>query len=127
VSNRVTVKTSTIFIAKGGRTQVFRSVEEVPPNLRKELEQSTNSFNSATILIADRRGREEIVRALHGMPSGLRTRLASSLAPKPPAAAPENAPKYASQVVMFLRRNWVEILLPGAVGLIVWLAFNLPH
>jgi len=23
-----------------------------------------------------------------------------------------------------LRRNWAEVLLPGAVGLIVWLAFN---
>ena len=57
---RVTVKTSTIFIAKGGKTQVYRSVSEVPPRLRKELEESTNSFNSATILIADRRGREEI-------------------------------------------------------------------
>ena len=80
---RVTVKTSTIFIAKGGKTQVYRSVSEVPPRLRKELEESTNSFNSATILIADRRGREEILRALNGLPSGLRTRLASSLASKP--------------------------------------------
>src|ERR1700677_4135506 len=80
---RLTVKTSTIFIAKGGKTQVYRSVSEVPPRLRKELEESTNSFNSATILIADRRGSEEILRALNGLPSGLRTRLASSLATKP--------------------------------------------
>ena len=118
---RVTVKTSTIFIAKGGRTQVYRSVSEVPAKLRKELEESTNSFNSATILIADRRGREEIVRALNGLPSGLRTRLASSLASKQPAADPVKEP---SPAIVFLRRNWVEILLPGAVGLIVWLAFN---
>ena len=89
--NRLTVKTSTIFIAKGGRTQVFRSVDEVPARLRKELEDSTNSFNSATILIADRRGREEIVRALHGLPSSLRTRLASSLAPKRNAQASQPA------------------------------------
>lgn len=117
---KVTVKTSTIFIAKSGRTQIYRSVTEVPLNLRKELEKSTNSFNSATILIADRRGREEIVRALNGMPSNLRTRLASSLASKPASTTGSAHPSW----VRFARRNWVEILLPGAVGLIVWLAFN---
>jgi hypothetical protein len=118
---RLTVKTSTIFVAKSGKTQVYRSVSELPPKLRKELEDSTNGFNSATILIADRRGREEIVRALNGMPSTLRTRLASSLAPKPASPGPRSA---AWPLRAFLRRNWVELLLPGAVGLIIWLAFN---
>ena len=103
---RVTVKTSTIFIAKGGKTQVYRSVSEVPPRLRKELEESTNSFNSATILIADRRGREEILRALNGLPSGLRTRLASSLAAKPVETPAVRASLLKTQTVAFLRRNW---------------------
>jgi len=119
---RVTVKTSTIFIAKRGRTHVYRSVTEVPARLRKELEDSTNSFNSATILIADRRGREEILRALSGLPSSLRTRLASSLASQP-AASPPGA-EQATPLTGFFRGKWVEILLPGAVGLIIWLAFN---
>src|SRR5215467_456507 len=127
--NRVTVKTSTIFIAMGGRTQVYRSVEEVPQRLRKELETSTNSFNSATILIADRRGREEIIRALNGLPSSLRSRLASSLSPRP-SSVPETPsvadpkPHHYVSFLSFLRRNWLEIALPGAVGFIVWAAFN---
>jgi hypothetical protein len=125
---RVTVRTSTIFISKGGRTRVYRSVDEVPQPLRKELEDSTNGFNSATILIADRRGRAEIVRALNGLPSTLRSRLASSLAPakkgaavETPVAPPAEAP---TGVGAFLQRNWLEIGLPIAVGLIMWAAFN---
>src|ERR1700686_50666 len=124
--HRVTVKTSTIFIAKGDRTQVYHSVNEVPPRLRKELEESTNSFNSATILIADRRGREEIVKALNGMPSTLRSRLANSLTPRPARdRASDGAGKRVVPIMHFLRRNWLEITLPTTVAVIVWAAFNL--
>ena len=119
--HRVTVKTSTIFISKGSKTRVYHSVDEVPPKLRRELEESTNGFNSATILIADRKGREEIVRALNGLPSGLRSRLASSLSAKAQAG---KAKVTSWPVFDFLRRNWAEIALPGAVGLIVWIAFH---
>lgn len=119
---RVTVKTSTIFIAKGGKTRVYHSVNDVPPLLRKQLEDSTNGFNSRTILIADRRGREEIMRALNGMPSGLRSRLANSLDSSSGATArPE---RRSATLLRFVRRNWAEMLLPTAVGVIVWLAFH---
>ena len=121
--HRFTLKTSTIFIAKGRKTRVYRSVNEVPRRLRQELEESTNGFNSATILIADRRGREEIVRALHGLPSALRSRLAPSLKKDP---APVALPAYIAgrPLVRFLRRNWIQIALPGAVGLAVWAALS---
>ena len=119
--HRVTMKTSTIFIAKRGKTKVYHSVREVPQRLRQELEESTNGFNSATILIADRRGRHELIRALQGLPNGLRTRLAPSLNPGE-ASAPE---KHAIRPLgRFLRKNWAAILWPGAVGLALWLALN---
>jgi hypothetical protein len=123
--HRVTVKTSTIFIAKRGQTQVYRSVGEIPAKLRKELEESTNSFNSATILIADRRGRAEIVKALNGMPSTLRSRLANSLTPRPAGEQASSSPgNKASPVMHFVRHNWLEITLPATVALIVWAAFT---
>ena len=116
---RVTVKSSTIFIAVGDQTRVFRSVADVPPRLRKKLEQSTNGINSATILIADRRGREEIVRAIRGLPSGVRSRFAASLRTE---AADERP---LTRRLRGLWRNWAEILLPGAIGLLVWLLFSM--
>lgn len=116
---RVTVKSSTIFISVGDKTQVFRSVEDVPPRLRKKLEQSTNGMNSATILIADRRGREEIVRAIRGLPSGVRSRFAASLRKE---SSDDRLWHKSLQAVV---RNWAEILLPGAIGLLVWLLFSM--
>ncbi len=74
----VTVKSSTIFISTDDRTQVFRSMDEVPGPLRKKLVESTTGLNSATILIADRRGREEIARALRGESTGIQARFVES-------------------------------------------------
>jgi hypothetical protein len=113
--HRVTLKTSTIFIAAGARTRVYRSVEEVPALLRKKLEASTNSLNSATILIADRRGREEIIRALQGLPTPVRSRLASSL------ADPDHEPGMKFRIPW---QRFAQFLLPIGAGLALWLAFN---
>src|SRR6059058_5389993 len=103
---RVTVRTSTIFISVGNKTEVYRSVDDVPPRLRKKLEQSTNGINSATILIADRRGREEIVRAIRGLPSGVRSRFAATL------RKDDGDDQKLPRPVRILLRNWAEILLP---------------
>src|ERR1035438_3637804 len=75
----LTAKSSTIFISAEGGTKVYRSVEDVPEPLRKRLVESTQGVNAATILIADKRGREELVRALQGRPSDLQCRVVESL------------------------------------------------
>ncbi len=72
-----TFQTSTVLISAGGEELVCRTVDEVPPRLRNRLLESTNGGNSATILIADRRGRTEIARALRKLPA--RTRLRQAL------------------------------------------------
>ncbi|MBV9506613.1 MAG: hypothetical protein JO323_16600 [Acidobacteriia bacterium] len=59
---------STVLISAEGAEAVYRSMEDVPDPLRAKLFKSTNSANSATILIADRRGREEIARVMRSLP-----------------------------------------------------------
>jgi hypothetical protein len=72
-------QSSTVLISTEGADQVYRSVEDVPIPLRHRLLKSTNSPNSATILIADRRGRQEIAKAMRNLPGTGQRRLMQSL------------------------------------------------
>jgi hypothetical protein len=118
---RLTAKTSTIFISTGDGTRVYRSVGEVPPKLRRRLEETTTGENSATILIADKRGREELVRALRGLPSDVQSRLARTIQSRRAKAEAERVslppPKHRL-------RFWVELLLPFGVGFALWLLLS---
>src|SRR5271170_7741918 len=63
------LKTSTILISAGETRSVYRSVDEVPDWLKRQLLRSTNGSNSATIVIADRQGRREIAKAIRNIPA----------------------------------------------------------
>jgi hypothetical protein len=53
------VKTSTVMIAAGEESTFYRSVQDVPESLRRQLIETTNSENSGMIVIADRAGKEQ--------------------------------------------------------------------
>ena len=72
-------QTSTVLISTDGADMVYRSVEEVPASLRTRLLRSTNGANSATILIADQRGRKEIAKAMRNLPGPAQRRLMHSI------------------------------------------------
>jgi len=110
----VTLKSSTIFIAVGKRTRIYRSFTDVPPVLRKRLEQSTSGMNSATILIADRNGREELVRSIQGLPSGVRTRVGAARKPQAPQVSKHSR-------IWNDYRHWIELGGVGLLGLVIWL------
>ncbi len=112
----VTTRSATIFIASGDKTSVYRSVDEVPPDLRRKLVETTSGMNSATILIADKRGREELVRALQGGRSEIKCRLVETMRSKQ-AQAEQKPSRFAS-----LRSpwTWLEFLLPIAIGASLW-------
>lgn len=115
---RLTARSSTIFIATGGQTHVYRSVSDVPPALRRKLQDSTRSMNSATILIADKRGQQELVRALQGRPTNVQRRLAEIISPQqtPEPQLITTQKPYVSAAW----RKWLEILLPVALGASLW-------
>jgi hypothetical protein len=69
------VQTSVVVISSGGEDLIYRTVDEVPSHLRTKLLRSTNGSNSATILIADRRGRRRVAKALRALPGPAQRRL----------------------------------------------------
>jgi hypothetical protein len=112
----LTARSSTIFIATGEATRVYRSADEVPPTLRRRLQESTRGTNSATILIADKRGREELVRALEGQPSQVHCRLAETIRSK----QTEDQTKRGKLLRLGALRTWLELLLPVLAGASLW-------
>ncbi len=114
---RLTARSSTIFIATSEGTQVYRSLDEIPQPLRRKLLQTTRGMNSATILIADRGGREELVRALQGEPSQLRFRLIETLR----ARQATGSLSYNRARSRFgSLRMWLKMLLPLAASVSLW-------
>jgi len=120
----LTARSSTIFIAAEGETKVYRSVEDVPAHLRKRLVESTHGVNAASILIADKRGREELVRALQGRPSDLQCRVVETLRSRKAEGAPaaKKTSHWSQPLWQRLRsvRTWVELLVPVAIGASLW-------
>lgn len=112
----LTAKSSTIFIATGAGTSVYRSMKDIPAPVRRKLQESMQGMHSATILIADKRGRDELVRALQGQPSSVRCRLLENHRAQQAKAKvqPQLAPARTFRLTSV--RNWLELLLPLAVG-----------
>jgi hypothetical protein len=81
------VKTSSVRIAVGDSDQVYASIEALPPDLRKKLQQAIGDPDTETILIADEKGREQIFEVIQGLPPDVQKRALSALR-LPAAGAP---------------------------------------
>ena len=86
------------------------------PALRKDLNRTLNSPMAATILIADQRGRDEILKLLRGEESVLRG-AATSLRRR---LRTEPAPPVRTVLPAWLRSPWtralIAFLIPALVG-----------
>ena len=113
---RGTYQTSTVLISTGGSERVFRSVDEVPVSLRTKLLKSTNGANSATILIADRRGKEELAKAIRRLPGNSQQRLMEAVFGQTPETG------YLRYFKPY-RRTALAVALAVVITLVMWLAW----
>ena len=123
MQDRITHKTSTILISSGGKVRSFRSLADVPQQMRERLIQSTSGPYSATLLIADEAGRQEVLRSLRGQPSAVESRWMRSFTGHSVAdigvVAGANAEANSAKVVRWRRAT--EIALLVGIGLCLWL------
>ena len=124
-----TIRHSAILIASGGGIQTYDSLDEVPYELKRRLVESTVSPNSATLLIADKRGRRHLAEARAGrggvsVETEARRAMVATRFPwteaiqrrearERAAAAPRSAREWMSE-------HWPELMVPVAVAGALW-------
>jgi len=111
------MKSSTILISEGRNDAVYRSVGEVPHHLRKRLLKYTSGMNAATILIADRRGKEELAKAIKRLPGNSQQRLMEAVFGQAPATG-------RLRYLKPYRRTALAVLLALVITLVMFLAWS---
>jgi hypothetical protein len=119
--SRYTLKSSTVFVSIGEETRVFRSVDEVPAEWIRHFEHSKGRLRPQTILIADPKGREEILRGLQGLPSSVRPRW-NPASLRPGKAIQTGGPKR-MRFAWTTRQVLAEVSLAVMIGAAIALAF----
>lgn len=109
-----TVKQSAILIPVGDAFEFYHSLEDVPQPLRARLADPRWEF--ATILIADRRGRDEINKALKGHPGALPLRFLKG-ASRPFSSSPR--PRSRSRSRLWLAAGIALALASAATFILV--------
>lgn len=112
-----TFKTSTIFVATAKRTRVFQSMDEMPVDVRRRISEQLSGPNTRTLIVADRRGREYLLKVLQ--------RATNSSASLTGASAAET-PKPLRQLSVLwgkAKRYWLEVGLIALLGASGWALF----
>ena len=111
------MKSSTILISEGRNDAVYRSVGEVPHHLRKRLLKYTSGMNSATILIADRRGKEELAKAIRRLPGNSQQRLMEAVFGQAPKTG-------RLRFLKPYRRTALAVVLSLLITAVLWFAWS---
>ena len=107
-------QTSTVLISTGGADLVYRSVEEIPTGLRTRLLKSTSGGNSGTILIADRRGRQEISKSVGKLPDAAPGQLVKAI------LGVRDGSSRAEWLTRGRKRGMAAVMVLLALALVAW-------
>src|SRR5258708_40116422 len=120
--SRYTLKSSTVFVSVGEKTRVFRSVDEVPAEWIRYFERSKGRLRPQTILIADPKGREEILRGLQGLPSSVRPRWSpASASSSSTALTPASrGPRFRWTTRQVMAEVSLAVMIGAAIALAFW-------
>jgi hypothetical protein len=109
---------STVFVSMGGTTKVYPSIDEVPAEVRRKLTARAGEWESATIVIADRQGREEVVRALRGQDSAVTLRILNE------SDASQETILSRTLDWVYRRRHWLALSSALAIAALTWLVLS---
>jgi hypothetical protein len=116
------VKTSTVMIATGNENNFYRSLQDVPEPLRRQLIETTNSENSGMIVIADRAGKEQWTEIV----AHREAQQALAVHPEPVASVEETATP-ARGLAGLSWSAWAGVLLFLAAGAMIASVFQVFH
>lgn len=91
-------------------------MDEVPTGLRKRMSDQLSGPNTRTLIVADRRGREYLLKVLQRATNSA-TSLKTQTAPAPVEL------NRISAACLRARRYWLEIALIGLLGAAGWALF----
>jgi hypothetical protein len=86
-------KTRTVRIATGDGDRVYHSIEDVPAELRKVVNETLEGPNSETVLIANQEAYERLSQQFRELPAGLR-QAAGEAAERPARVSPSRSWKW---------------------------------
>lgn len=109
---------STVFVSVGETTEVYPSIDDVPADVRRKLIDRPGEWESATIVIADRGGREEVVRALRGQHSAVALRILNG------SEEPDQTFVSRSIDWVYRRRHWLAATTAAAAAITIWLVLS---
>lgn len=109
---------STVFVSVGNSIKVYRSIDDVPDEVREKLRDTPGEWDSATIIIADERGKEEVIRALQRQRSALNLQVLGG--------CDGTESTYAWRVVnwVYRRRKWLALSAAPAAALLIWFVLS---